>query len=154
MAERLYRRLPGRGSGLLTTATLWEADDHLLLVESTRINETYKRFFYRDIQAIVICRTKTGLVTSSIAALVTLIFGAFTAGTSVMELQINMGILTGLSALVALVSFVKGSTCRCILRTAVQTQTLRSLGRLRKARKVCRRLQPKIEAAQAQPSTP
>src|SRR2546426_6411511 len=58
MAE--YLRLPGRGRprglrALLTgPSTLWMGGDHLLAVDSNGWRETYRRFGYRDIQAILI----------------------------------------------------------------------------------------------------
>ena len=58
MAE--YLRLPGRGRprglrALLTgPSTLWMGGDHLLAVDSNGWRETYRRFDYRDIQAILI----------------------------------------------------------------------------------------------------
>ena len=48
-----YRKLPGRRRGFLFGSSVWLADDHLLLVKSARFREEYRRFYFRDIQAIV-----------------------------------------------------------------------------------------------------
>src|SRR5260221_9835524 len=53
----IYRRLPGRGSTLTYYASLYEAADHLLQAASNGYTETYKRFYFRDIQAIIIRKT-------------------------------------------------------------------------------------------------
>jgi hypothetical protein len=153
MAARPYKKLPGRGSGALNLATLWEGEDHLLLVESHRVSESYKRFFYRDIHALVVCQTKTGLVISIVLAVLTLLFAipAFFVGP---EGAIALGIIAGIFLLLTALNFLAGPTCRCTLRTAVQTQPLASLGRIRNARKTLARLQPRIAAAQPQPPPP
>jgi hypothetical protein len=55
-----YKRLPGRGSTLAGYHRLWLGDDHVLLVKSGTMNETYRRFFFADIQAITLRRTDFG----------------------------------------------------------------------------------------------
>src|SRR5947208_5263032 len=63
MAEKEYKRLTRarvRSSFAVISAarsSLWLGADHLLCVDSTGYTETYKRFYFRDIQAITICRT-------------------------------------------------------------------------------------------------
>src|SRR6185369_4389908 len=52
-AER-YRKLPGHRRGILRGASLWLGSDHVLSVKSLRFREEYKRFHFRDVQAIVI----------------------------------------------------------------------------------------------------
>jgi hypothetical protein len=56
MAERSspYRRIAGHGTGLVAHARLYQAPDHFLQVSSTGFSETYKRFYFRDIQAIIL----------------------------------------------------------------------------------------------------
>jgi hypothetical protein len=45
-------------------------------------------------------------------------------------------------------NLILGRTCRCFLRTAVQTEQLPPLDRVRRAQKVFARLRPLIAAAQ------
>lgn len=153
MAHRPYKRLPGRSNGLLNSSTLWEADDHLLLVESHRVTESYKRFFYRDIQAVVICQTKGGLVISIVLGVFTALFCVL-AITSEAEPRIAFGVVAAFLLLLTLINHFRGPTCRTTLQTAVQTQELLSLNRLRNARKVLLRIQPKIANAQQAVSSP
>src|SRR5438270_7546384 len=65
--EKEYRRLPGRGyrrqgswiAATRTISTLWMSKDHLLCIDSMGgYSEDYKRFYYRDIQAIIVRKTK------------------------------------------------------------------------------------------------
>ena len=146
---RLYQRLPGRSRQLFNDATLWEGDDHLLFVQSHTVAEAYRRFFYRDIQAIVVCATKTGLFTSIALGVFAGAFG-FWAAFSEAAVAITLGVVAGVFLLLALINVILGPTCRCTLRTAVQTQELPSLNRLRTARRALNRIQAKVATAQQQ----
>ena len=53
-----YEKLPGHRRGLIVGSSVWLAPDHLLLVKSKRLNEVYKRFYFRDIKAIGIADTR------------------------------------------------------------------------------------------------
>lgn len=146
---RPYQRLPGRSRQLFNDATLWEGDDHLLFVQSHSVAEAYRRFFYRDIQAIVLCGTNTGLVASIALGVLAGAFG-FGAAFSESAVAIALGIVAGVFLLLAVINVIQGPTCRCTLRTAVQTQELPSLNRIRTARRVLGRIQAKVATAQQQ----
>lgn len=148
MAAKPYRRLPGRGRQTFGASTLWEADDHLLLVTSTGFSESYRRFFYRDIGAIVVTRTRGMIIQLLIFGVIALLFavGALAAWQA---LALVLWILAGAFALVSVITLLLGPTCKCSLRTPVQTHPLPSITRLRTARKVLARITPRIEAAQA-----
>ena len=45
-------------------SSLWLGKDHLLCVETTGYTETYKRFFFRDIQVLTLRRTYRRLLLS------------------------------------------------------------------------------------------
>lgn len=148
-----YRRLPGRAAGLASYTTLYVGPDHLLLVSSTGYNETYKRFYFRDIEGLTVARTSGGTTTSIVAAslaglslLLTIFFslpGGDIAGT------ITFGVVTAILSGVLAGNLVLGPTCRCRIHTAVQTEKLPSLNRVRRALRVLRQIQPLIESAQA-----
>ena len=158
-AEKEYARLPGRGSvggwssffGISrTSCTLWLAADHLLQTElASGYLETSKRFYFRDIQALVLVKTKRWQLTNGL-------LGFLAGGILLMALlargsgggEVALLIVGGIVALIFLVNFAAGPTCRCHLRTAVHQQELPSLRRLRRARKVLAQLQPLIEQAQ------
>jgi hypothetical protein len=154
--EQEYRRLPGRGvrrgAFLQVTATfsrLWLGRDHVLLVDSTGYSEDYKRFFFCDIQAIAITKTPRGrnwnvffVAVALPAALLAAVAGPVGA--------VVFGIIAGALALMLLANVARGPTAICHLRTAVQTEELPSLNRLRRARKVLARIRPLIIAAQGE----
>jgi len=150
---RMYRRLALGSSGapgILTVwrASLWRGPDHLLLVRRMWFYEEYRRFFFNDIEAFVLRRTRTGEVLS---ILLTAVAGACLVGMVIartLEWRPFFG-TCGTAALVFLVvNFLLGPTCYCAVRTPVQITYLPPLGRVRKALKVIRAISPLIEAAQ------
>src|SRR5262249_39467939 len=58
VAERIrYKKLPGHRRGFIRGASLWLGPDHVLAVNSLRFREEYKRYYFRDIQALVVARS-------------------------------------------------------------------------------------------------
>lgn len=153
-----YRRSPGRGRknwGLFdsTRHQLWFGSDHMLHLQAKAYSETCKRFYFKDIQALVISRTTAGRTAGmvmSIAAGVFLIIGLLAASSWENNLApaIIFWVIGGMFIVFALVNFLLGPTCMCRLYTAVQAEDLYSLSRLRTAEKVVGMLKPMIEAAQ------
>jgi hypothetical protein len=156
MAEREYRRLTRTRTrsvfGIVSTArtSLWLGKDHLLCIDMAGYAETYKRFYFRDIQAIYFRRTIEWLI-------VALILGAFAAMLGLLAILGGnaivawiCGSLGGLLTLGLLLDLLAGPTCKAYLRTAVQTEDLVSVHRVRKARQILERLRPLIAAAQGQ----
>jgi len=152
--KKEYHRLPGRGrkrGGLLTIARirarLWTGNDHLLCVYNSGYTEDYKRFYYRDIQAILTRKTGRGVVWSAVFGLLVIFFAALTS-TVGREGAVVFWSIAGLFFALLLTNILRGPTCITYLQTAVSREELPSLNRLRKANKVIERLRPLIEAAQ------
>ena len=145
-----YRKLPGRGASGFRIARLWLGADHLLLVQSSSIGERYKRFYFADIQAFVLRRTAGYVIWASIWLLIAAGLAALALNLEPPGQWITLGsavlFLVFLSVHLAL-----GPTCACLVRTAVQSEELPSLKRVRKARQVLAQLRPLIEAAQPPP---
>jgi hypothetical protein len=142
-----YRRLPGTGSGAFEQIKLYQGPDHLLLVASSGYTENYKRFYFRDIQAITVQASARGKVWNGI-------WGFLTFLSAIIALQVSdvafvvWSIFAGIFFLLLALHFGHGPTCICQVQTAVQTRPLPSLNRLRRAKKVIAQLRPFIEAAQ------
>jgi hypothetical protein len=145
--EKAYRRLPGREAGLLSYSRLWLGPDHLLLARTTFFSEEYKRFYFRDIQAVVTRRTERREILSVILAFTAIIFGVVSVFTTA-GWRVFLFVMTGTVLLALLVNWLRGPTCVCHLRTAVQTEELSPLRRFRATRKAIERLKPNIEKAQ------
>ena len=153
--QKEYIRLPGRRylSLSFTRNSLWLGHDHLLHVTNRGYTEEYKRFDYRDIQAIFIRDTSTGGVIQAIFGsitilnLVSLSLGRFVWSWDAVAL-IPLAVSSAFWGLCFLANLAAGPTCACHLRTAVQFESLPSLFRTRKARKAITLLRARIEAAQ------
>lgn len=161
MPEITYQRLTRAGSrrafsvAFQSRSSLWLGTDHLLCIDSNRFVENYKRFYFRDIQAIIICKSNRRAIWNAI--LTVPVFGCLLGllGTLTSSDHDNkefgslvvLGFLA-IFLLVMLVNTLRGMGCNCYLRTAVQVEELPSLRRLPKTRKVMAKLRPLIAAAQ------
>jgi len=146
-AEKMYRRLPGRDSGLLSYSRLWLGPDHLLLARTIFFAEEYKRFYFRDIQAIITRRTAWREILSIVLILTAIVFGALAVFTNGGWSAFSVG-MTGTLLVAVLVNWLRGPTCVCHVRTAVHIEELSPLKRFRAVGKVIDRLKPNIEPAQ------
>ena len=154
MSAKEYRRLPGRGLRRIgpvafwrTTNRLWLGSDHLLSSDSTGYTEEYRRFYFRDLQAIILRRTDRGRNWTAGLAFLTICFAL--AGYALGP--VGAAVLWSLAALLLLslaINAARGPTCTCHLQTAVQFEELPALGRVRAARKALAQLRAVIEETQ------
>lgn len=131
-------------------SNLWLAKDHVLCVETEGYTESYKRFYFRDIQAVTLRKTVRMLVLAIVTGSFTGLFSFIALTVDAIEATWIFGILAGICAIPFILNFLYGPTCACQLRTAVQTEDMPSMGRVRRARKVMNRLRPLIAEAQGQ----
>src|SRR6266849_2193626 len=82
-SKSIYRRLGGSGATLTHHARLYLGPDHVLQSASTGYSEIYKRFYFRDIQAIIIRKTGLWLFWMLFWLLPALAFALAALGTSV-----------------------------------------------------------------------
>jgi hypothetical protein len=154
--EREYRRLPGAvHTGIAIRSRLWAGRDHLLAVYSSGYSENYKRFYFRDIQAVILRKTRTARTINEILTPLACIILALALSLSIAGgfddgFAIFWWILGAVLLAFLVPNILMGPTCVCHLKTAVQTEELTSLRRLRRARKVLARVQPLIVAAQGE----
>lgn len=139
-----YRRLPG-SSGLILRKRLWIGPDHLLQVSSNVLSQEYRRFYFSDIEALVIAQVENparffGMVLSVIGLVLTL--GLTVAGQYVAAVLCGL-VTTGLG----IFTFTR-SMVRCTLKTRVSREPLPSLKTQETARRVISMLQGEIEKVQ------
>jgi hypothetical protein len=160
MAEREYQRLTRSKSrsvfGILAVSrsSLWLAKDHLLVIDTNNYTETYKRFYFRDIQALLIRRTERWKINAVVLGAAAALCGSigFFGGVqgNVPAVAWIFGGVAGLFLLGLTFNLAAGPTCVCHLRTAVQVELLPSLNRVRGTRKALGRLRPLLAQAQGQ----
>lgn len=154
MAEREYRRLTGsKNRSLFSVAfsartSLWLGKDHILQIDTSGYSEIYKRFYFRDVQALVFCRTDRWLY-QGVGLLGAACFFALIAVTGGGPVVAGIfGTVAGVFGFFLLFHLLLGPSCKCYLHTAVQIEPLISMSRSRRALKVLQTLRPLILAAQ------
>ena len=148
-----YRKLPGQRRGFIFGSSVWMGSDHLLLVKSARFREEYKRFYFRDIQAIVTAKAPRFHI-STRAALIGACgvrrFGIAGGGGHPRH-RGSRGSRSGSSARGWRIAWVYVSafrSCRCRIYTAVSSDELPSLYRTWTARRFLARVEPAVAQAQ------
>ncbi len=141
--ETSYVRIIGWGVRTRQgTYSLWLGPDHLVNVCRHAYVEDYQRFYFEDIE-VMILRSTTTYVTQIIVLSVFLLVSIciFLLKT---DAAIVLGsILSAAFALILMIHLWRGSSCTCHLRTAVQTQKLPSITRYRQAEKLLKILNEK-----------
>lgn len=156
MAEEKYQRLTRvhprtqSGVGLTAYSSLWLGSDHLLCIDTNGYTEKYKRFYFRDIQAVVLRRTNLWIGWAAIFGGLSMLFGLMALSSGEVSVNWVFGILAGAFLLAMVLDLVAGPTCVCQLRTAVQTEELAGLGRVRRAQRVLGRLRPLLAQVQGE----
>lgn len=143
-----YRRLPGLGSGAFETVRLYAAADYLLQVSSSGFTESYRRYYYRDIQAITLRESMHGKVWNGVWGFIAFLFAIIALQVTIPSAMLVWWIVAGIFLFLLAVNVARGPTCVCQVRTAVQTRALPSLNRARRAGRTIAQLKPLIEAAQ------
>lgn len=143
-----YRRLPGKKKGfLIGHHTLWQGSDHLLQIYSRLGVEDYKRFYFDDIQAIITRKSGTGRIQNIVIGALAGLFCLF-ALISGGDWRYFHASIAAIILIFLLINVYKGPTCETVLLTAVQTEKLHSLHRLKTAQPVMDRLRAIIEQRQ------
>ncbi|MFC1823360.1 hypothetical protein ACFL9T_11680 [Thermodesulfobacteriota bacterium] len=142
-----YRRLRGIGRGVFGYNRLYLGTDHLLAVYSIYYSEDYKRFYYRDIQALVTRKTITGKIQNICLGTISLLFLLsalwFKGGWA---LFFNM--MAGIFVMFLLINWFRGPTCISHIMTPVQTVRLFAFTRLKNTRRAMNHLKSLVEGTQ------
>lgn len=142
-----YRKLTRLHRTLGAMSQLWLGPDHLLHVQSTGYTESYRRFYLRDIQCMLVVHTGRRTYLAITLAVFVLILAAMMAqGGSGLVGFVILGVVF---LPLFLWNHLLGPGCRVVVITAVQQENVASLSRLPKTRRVLGELQALIEAAQA-----
>ena len=149
-----YTRLPGRGrrkSGFLSltapVSTAWIGSDYVLAVDLYGAAEDYRRFYFKEIQAFGVKRTRRYEIWAAVLVpfFLSFLWGALAAKDDSRWVFAPFAALFGLSLLVHL---LRGPTCRCYVVTRVGKEELGAFSRMRTARRAFDVLRPLVVAAQ------
>lgn len=124
---------------------LWLGPDHILRVRTILFFEEYRRYYFRDIQAIVVTELSSSVAYYLyIAAALLAPAAAFLAYTQHLLWAVICALLAAGSALLG----IQRRNCACYLKTSISTEALPSLRRLRNARKAVGIIQPEVDRVQ------
>jgi len=150
MTALRYQKLPGRGWTWTGPARVWLGEDHVLLVLSRLFTESYRRFFLNDIQAIIIQRTHTGKTWNAVWGIVLAFLLAIALFVQNRTAALVLAALAAPFGVALLINVLLGATCTCYIRTAVKTERVPAINRLRGASEFLARIEPLIIAAQGE----
>ena len=126
---------------------LYLGPDHLLLIEQFILVERYKRFYFRDIQAITETKSPRWIVLGLIWGFLALLSALLFIGHNPVTLILGM-LFTAFFGFAFIHNFLSGPTCIVRLQTAVQTHRFAPLERIRDFRKGMGIIEPLIRSAQ------
>lgn len=160
---RVHQRLSGRSYGLSGVASLWLGADHIMQSSSWLMMERYRRWYLRDVQALIVRRTAKRLgwnvAWGAIGGVALVIVGGFlglaAATKDDREQRIMLWVFAGMmgtfalaGALLLIVNSLLGPTCAVFLQTPTGVERLAAPTRQRAAERMLARLRPLIDAAQ------
>lgn len=132
--------------------SLWLGKDHLLLVCREQYTETYKRFFFKDIQALVLLRTRASTVYNLILGSVASLLGIAVVLGLVEHWEpaatVAVIVLETITMIAFVVNLWRGPSCQCHILTSVQTERIHTLTRLKSATKVVNTIRDAVERVQ------
>ena len=144
-----YAKATARWQGLINGSSLWLGSDHVLSVRSMRYLEEYRRYYYRDIQALMVREGPRpwfpGWLWFAFAGLA-LASVLFTVTRTLFFAQAFEAALFALCCLVLYQSIANG--CYCYVVTAVATEELTGVRTKSGARKAKAAILERIAAAQ------
>jgi len=146
-----YRKLRASRTGFGTSSSLYLGEDHLLGVESTTFTEKYHRFYFSDIQALIVRRTGRGGIWAVVLVFLALLMTTCAIGSGPPDdwtpapgyLIMALG-----ATILVIVNFIKGPTCTTHIQTSVAVQKIGALHRLKKTREVLGQIRPLIRVSQ------
>lgn len=148
MAKSIYQRLTGRRRRISGYSQLWLAPDHLLMVESSRFSERYRRFALADIQAIAVTELPDRTLWQILALAAAVLW---TLALLLVDQRLDryfFGATGAIAIAVVIADIVRGPRCRCYVYTAVSREVLAPVARMRTARAFLDRIRPAIESVQ------
>jgi hypothetical protein len=132
---------------------LYLGTDHLLLIEQFILIERYKRFYFRDIQAITTTKSSRWIVLGSIWGVLALLSALLFMADHPVTLILGT-LFTALFGIAFIHNILSGPTCIVRVQTAVQTHRFAPLERIRDFTSGMETIVPLIQNAQRGQGSP
>ena len=145
-----YRRI-ARSKNLMGSSELYLGQHHVLYAIQEFASESYKRFYYDEILAIISVRTPEYLLINTITGTICLFSAAiFLLNLDEMGTLVFTGLLFGFALMVLISNLIHGPTCKTVIQTRVSREPILCLRRLRIRKKALPLLEQRILEAQPQ----
>ena len=162
-SSKPYQRLSRSRFGLNGFGSLWLGKDHVLLVNNTFAIERYRRWFLREIQAVIIRRNPVRLIWNCVLGVFAVLLlaaagGCFYASSvsrgaeDIMVLAVMatiLGVFGFAFVVVVAVNTSMGPGCTAFIQTPSGLTRLSTPNRVAAVEKLISRLQPQLVEAQA-----
>lgn len=73
MEKKEYSKLSKRCGNLLSLAQLWLGADHIILIEESTVSQIYRRFYFKDIEGIIISDSSRHIIYLIISIVLTIV---------------------------------------------------------------------------------
>ena len=152
-----YRKLRGRGAGIVGVTQLWVGEDHLVAATSIFGVESYQRFFFKNIEALIAVKTRGRRNWNIVLALLLLLLagiaaaGLRTAANDRTSIMVGFGVVMVPLLIALIINTWKGSTCTFWVQTAGGLEQLGAPVRLPAAQNAINVLTPEIATTQMTP---
>lgn len=144
MDKNKYTLVPGMGNNL-SSNKLWIADDHLLLQKQVADREEYTRFYFRDIQGLIVSKDSSSLV-----SLIVLLIGGGIFALALFYLNYTAAICIIACMVFAIIRMILGwRNCQTFLQTSVTLQKLSSFSERKQIAELEKIIAEKISEYQA-----
>jgi hypothetical protein len=144
----IYSKLTRRHRGGFGYSQLWLGPDHILLLNSSRIAEEYKRFAFADIQSIVVTELPSRTVAQVVLTIAALAWMALWFAVQTPFAKWSLLVTGAIGLLIPIVDIARGTRCRCYLHTEVSQEHLAPVSRTKIAQKFLASVRPAIEGVQ------
>jgi hypothetical protein len=145
--KKQYKRLCS-GGHLFYKYTLWLGQDHLLYISTGIFVEDYKRFYFNDIQSVMVLKTQSWKAWNIVLLCLGVLFSILTVAASGTTGTWVAGIIAGTLMAILAFNLIHGPTCVTHIQTAVQNEKLYAMARIKKALKVMDSIKPIILGVQ------
>ncbi len=143
-----YTKLTRRRRRVGGYSQLWVAPDHILLVNSSRFSEEYKRFAFSDIQTIVVTELPSNIVPQIVMILAALAWMSLWFAVDSRFLKWTIEVIGAFALLWPIVDIVRGPRSRAFLHTRVSRELLEPVNRMKTALDFLETIRPRVEAVQ------
>jgi hypothetical protein len=143
-----YARLPGRRTFFFERCSLWQGPDHLLWVQGNMMQEHYKRFYFQDIQAVILRHNQRRLIWALVWGTLAVLTGAL--GAFLSEYESNFFFYASLWSPFLICNHLFGPGCDVFIQTPVHLEKISTLVRVKASVKVLDRIREMAETSQGQ----